>query len=316
MLIVQGNFYCLNNQIFLVSGCRWDGKQLKIICNNVVLNNYEKSDPYFSYINNDFTILDIKREFTMTEFQQSKFLNERCLNCSFYHAISIVNRYNTYSGEILQSIFSKEQFLSMKSFYISSCAIREGFCQTLKGTPSQEFPAIIHFTNCQFKTTKKLFNPDDPCEPFHEVTVTNQKEAEKFISIIKTNFLQFLEGNGAISCYKTIKLSHSILSPRQIDFLRSHTPRKTKIYFSDMLSVELICKNLKELEESYLFYCYAEDLTVENYYSYISNGDSVMITENEQWFIALEPAENSYYLSNYFFSTKNDLLLEKFSKIL
>ncbi len=40
-----------------------------------------------------------------------------------------------------------------------------------------------------------------------------------------------------------------------------------------------------------------------------------MITENEQWFIASEPVKNSHYMSNYFFTSKDDLLLEKFSVV-
>lgn len=314
-MIVQGNFYSLNGKKFIVSGYRWDGSQLKIICNDVIPNDYDKEEAYFSYMNNDFIILNTKKEFATAEFHRAGFLNERCLKCSFYRTTSVADLYNGYSSDILEFIFSQDQFLSMKTFYTSFCTVRSGFCQTIRGTLEQEFPAIIHFTNCQFKTTKKLFDLDNPCEPFHNVTMINSEEAEKFIAIIKSNFTQFLEGNGAISCYKTIKLPHFILSPYQIDFLRLHTPGNTKIYFTDMLSAELICRDIKELESCYLFYCYAKDLTIENYYSYVSNGDSIMITENEQWFIASEPVKNSHYMSNYFFTSKDDLLLEKFSVV-
>ena len=81
------------------------------------------------------------------------------------------------------------------------------------------------------------------------------------------------------------------------------------------VSEDTIRRDIKELESCYLFYCYAKDLTIENYYSYVSNGDSIMITENEQWFIASEPVKNSHYMSNYFFTSKDDLLLEKFSVV-
>lgn len=133
-MIVQGNFYSLNGKKFIVSGYRWDGSQLKIICNDVIPNDYDKEEAYFSYMNNDFIILNTKKEFATAEFHQAGFLNERCLKCSFYRTTSVADLYNGYSSDILEFIFSQDQFLSMKTFYTSFCTVRSGFCQTIKGT--------------------------------------------------------------------------------------------------------------------------------------------------------------------------------------